>query len=324
MRILIFEFWGLGDAVMATSVIRRCLENGHDVTVLSTGGSKALLQRTYPDLEYHVFDLPWKGFTGKYKLWKWNWIHLFQLVRFLFSRKDDAVISVRPDPRDHFLMSWSRCKQRIGVKRGNSGFRLTNAISQSAAHRVEDWNSLYDLVENNASSEEMFCSPSLLRAEEKEGRKLVFHVGARIAVRRLDLKVYKKLILDAKKLGWEVHVMADPDGYGAELQKVADHFYDNISLDELQEIYEKMSGFIGNDSAPAHIASAMGLPTLAFFGPTSAEWFRPWGGEVTVVQQQVCPFKPCFDYCRLESAICMDVLSYDRVKPDFDTFLTSI
>lgn len=328
--LLLFELWGLGDAVIATSAIQRSLENGFKVSVLCTGASKSLLARTYPDLDYHTFDLPWKAFKGKYKLWRWNWIELIQLFIFLLSRKDEVAMSVRYDPRDSVLMWLSGSRKRVGVESLGSNYLLTHTIKRTERHRVEDWNDLCDLAFDESCRNEAgkcnqtFRAPRLERRVKQKGRKLVMHVGARIAVRRLDLEVYRKLINDTRMMGWEVHVMADPDGYGAELEGDADYFYDQLTLDELQEVYEPCSAFIGNDSAPAHIAAAMGLPTMVFFGPTCAEWFRPWGSKVELIQDQVCPFKPCCDYCKLDSPICMEVLTYDRIKPSFDKFIKSL
>lgn len=51
---------------------------------------------------------------------------------------------------------------------------------------------------------------------------------------------------------------------------------------------------IANDSASAHLASAAETPTLAIFGPTVVEFgFRPWGGEVYIVDKQGLGCRPC-------------------------------
>jgi hypothetical protein len=41
--------------------------------------------------------------------------------------------------------------------------------------------------------------------------------------------------------------------------------------------------FLGNDSGPTHLAAQMGLPTLALFGPTDPQRWRPIGPAVTVL-----------------------------------------
>lgn len=44
------------------------------------------------------------------------------------------------------------------------------------------------------------------------------------------------------------------------------------------------SATVANDSGLAHLAAASGSPTVALFGPTRADLYRPWGMRVAVVQ----------------------------------------
>ena len=43
------------------------------------------------------------------------------------------------------------------------------------------------------------------------------------------------------------------------------------------------SGYVGNDSGISHLAAALGMPTVAVFGPTDPEVWAPRGANVTVV-----------------------------------------
>jgi heptosyltransferase-3 len=48
-----------------------------------------------------------------------------------------------------------------------------------------------------------------------------------------------------------------------------------------------MSGasfFVGNDSGPAHIAAAYGVPCVVLFGPTDPEVWRPWRTQGRALQ----------------------------------------
>jgi len=47
-------------------------------------------------------------------------------------------------------------------------------------------------------------------------------------------------------------------------------------LDEIKTYLSKASLFVGNDSGPAHMAAAFGLPALVFFGPSDHAVWRPW------------------------------------------------
>lgn len=67
-----------------------------------------------------------------------------------------------------------------------------------------------------------------------------------------------------------------------------------------------------NDSGLAHLAAAVGAPTVAVFGSTSSAWTAPLGARVRVVQRPpVC--SPCFQRsCRI-GTVCLTALSVDQV-----------
>lgn len=66
-----------------------------------------------------------------------------------------------------------------------------------------------------------------------------------------------------------------------------------IVLDDLPEALSAARVIIGNDSAPVHFASVLGVPAVAIFGPTSPRFgFAPWGdGSKTLYAGLGC--SPC-------------------------------
>ncbi len=66
-----------------------------------------------------------------------------------------------------------------------------------------------------------------------------------------------------------------------------------LALSELGALIGAARLFIGVDSAPMHIASAMGTPVVALFGPSGeAEW-GPWRVPHRVVASTAHPCRPC-------------------------------
>ena len=49
-----------------------------------------------------------------------------------------------------------------------------------------------------------------------------------------------------------------------------------MGLDELPELINRSELVVSNDSAPLHIASALGKPLIALFGPTSMKRYGPY------------------------------------------------
>jgi heptosyltransferase-3 len=66
-----------------------------------------------------------------------------------------------------------------------------------------------------------------------------------------------------------------------------------LSLKELAALTARARLFVGVDSAPMHIAAAMGTPVVAIFGPSGdCEW-GPWGEGHRVVASNTHPCRPC-------------------------------
>ncbi len=55
-------------------------------------------------------------------------------------------------------------------------------------------------------------------------------------------------------------------------------------LEQTKALIAGASLFIGNDSGPAHIAAAFGVPTVVLFGPSDATIWAPWRTESQVLQ----------------------------------------
>ena len=57
-----------------------------------------------------------------------------------------------------------------------------------------------------------------------------------------------------------------------------------LSLPELAQLIRDAELFIGNDSGPAHIAAAFGVPVLVFFGPSDSEIWSPWRTQSEILK----------------------------------------
>lgn len=53
----------------------------------------------------------------------------------------------------------------------------------------------------------------------------------------------------------------------------------NLSLREVKSLMAGASLFVGNDSGPAHIAAAFGVPVVVLFGPSDHVVWAPWGAH---------------------------------------------
>jgi heptosyltransferase-3 len=66
-----------------------------------------------------------------------------------------------------------------------------------------------------------------------------------------------------------------------------------LSLREMAALSARARLFVGVDSAPMHIAAAMGTPVVALFGPTGEVTWGPWSARARVVTSDAFPCRPC-------------------------------
>ncbi|MBI5428213.1 MAG: glycosyltransferase family 9 protein [Nitrospinae bacterium] len=68
----------------------------------------------------------------------------------------------------------------------------------------------------------------------------------------------------------------------------------DLSYGEMASVFRRCRLYIGNDSGPLHIAEAMGIATLSFFGPTNPSVQAPLGPRHSVLYKRV-ECSPCYD-----------------------------
>jgi len=83
---------------------------------------------------------------------------------------------------------------------------------------------------------------------------------------------------------------------------------------DMMLILRRCALLLTNDSGPMHVGVALGVPTVAFFGPTvKAFGFFPSGPSVCVLEKQELPCRPCSlhgsDRCPLGHFNCLRGLS---------------
>jgi len=77
------------------------------------------------------------------------------------------------------------------------------------------------------------------------------------------------------------------------------------------------------DSAPMHIAAAMGTPVVALFGPSGEMQWGPWGVPARVIASNAHPCRPCgLDGCGgSKVSDCLTTLPVERVHAGLRSLL---
>lgn len=340
-KILVVELWGLGDLTFATPLIAAALEKD-EVHLLAKEHAQTLLAPSFPNLKFITYDAPWTVYRGKYRFWEWNWMKLIKLVLHLRKEKYDIAVSVRNDPRNHFFMWLIGAVERISfLLEGARRFLDTDRIFLTTClerldfkqHKVRDWHQIGRQIGLGKTAD---MAPTLRHSRYRSEKirrifanidkpVICIHAGARIAVRRWPEHYFARIIkLLRRNFDFHLIVVPEPGTTPSVLASHADTWLPDLTIRELIDLLGRSDLLICNDSGPAHIASCCGRPSIPIFGPSDPEWFRPWGEEHKVIIRDICPWRPCFDYCRFSEAHCMTKLLPADVWPEIEQHILSL
>jgi heptosyltransferase-1 len=100
------------------------------------------------------------------------------------------------------------------------------------------------------------------------------------------------------------------------------HLVPAMGLPELLSFLKRCDLFVGGDSGPMHMASSLGIPVVALFGPTDPVRNGPILGRARVVRGHA-PCGPCYRR-RCPRSECMDAISVEDVWGPLTTLLTEV
>jgi len=72
--------------------------------------------------------------------------------------------------------------------------------------------------------------------------------------------------------------------------------FDDLTLPEITAFASKARVFVGNDSGIAHIAAAVGTPSVVVFGSSNRNHWRPWTDAPNEIVFEPLPCQPCPGY----------------------------
>jgi len=109
----------------------------------------------------------------------------------------------------------------------------------------------------------------------------------------------------------------------AEMRRPPIDLTGKTAIADLPALLSQCHLFIGNDSGAMHVASAVGLPIVAVFGPTDPFGTAPVTPRCSIVQQK--PYcSPCFLRRCPTDHRCMTAVTADMVEAAAKLWLSSI
>jgi heptosyltransferase-3 len=161
--------------------------------------------------------------------------------------------------------------------------------------------------ENNLSPSEPLVKPT--KSDKQAGKKIlqqagidtdsaliVLSPGSGGADKCWHLDNFLSLAEQLKSTGREPLVLLGP----AEIERFIPRrlidisrtaaFLADLSLTEVLQVLSVADAYVGNDSGITHLAAAIGIDTLALFGPTDPAAYRPLGPNVSVFEDKTPAF----------------------------------
>jgi ADP-heptose:LPS heptosyltransferase len=305
-RILVLELWNIGDVILAMPFLTqlRGLFPRAKITFVSRPFAADLLAGTGLVDQFIPADLTWTGadpFSIASKAGE-----VWRLSREIRRQKFDLAFSSRLHIREHVLLAISGANRRIGFAIGKQNTSLTDAIAvgDPERHKVEDWLRLLEPFGGEApvdvprlflkESERRWSTAYLTSRGVGDDDILVgIHPGASLAEKRWPLERFREVAAaTAAQPGVRVLAFAEPSGYGSDLFTIPGVLGAQVGLREMMALIERCGVLVCNDSGPMHIAGALGVPTVAMFGPGIERWFAPLGEghEILRPHEETAPF----------------------------------
>ncbi len=260
----------------------------------------------------------------------------------LRRRRVDLGIDVRGE-FPHAVILWlCGARRRLGWASGGGGFLLTDA-PPFIADRPEVESRLALLAELGIRFDEAGEAPRPALHPPDDGRRrmarrltelrrgraepaavprIVLHVGAGMPAKRWPVEHWRELVRRLHdRLRAEVVLVGGADDrtiaraiMGPRSRgRVAD-WTGRLRVVELAALLEQSDLFVGADSGPAHVAAAVGTPSVVLFSGTNrtGQW-RPRGEHVAILRHAVA-CSPCHRrVCPLGEHPCMRGLAPSRV-----------
>lgn len=298
-KILIIKPSAMGDIVLALPAV-------------------CCLKKNFPDAQIHWFVRPEfapviEGYKcvdrivlfHRRKLGKW-WYQpdafgeLVRLVKYLRNEKYDIVFDLQGRFRSVIFAWFSGCKKRFGPAKTQEFTKpfYTDTITQTAesVHLVDYFIEIVCAAGAKRTDVEFGLVPTA-RATEEVKRKLtangvdknnyaVFVPGATVDAKRWPIedfavladKIYEKYGCGIVACGAE-----SENPIGEKLKELADVPITNLAGGtNIQQLIAMLAGarfVVSNDTGPAHIASALGLPMALIFGYTNPNRVGVYGRD---------------------------------------------
>ncbi|MGI6075920.1 MAG: glycosyltransferase family 9 protein [Pyramidobacter sp.] len=312
-RVLVVGLSCIGDTLLSTPALYnlRCFLPHAHFTMAANAQVGAMLKDDPLWNEITVYDRGQKN--SKYN----GWIGRLRAIRDFRAGKYDLIIDLRStliplvmNCRYRPLWGW---RELFLSRRLHEAERNLCCVSSLGVPLASRNMRLYvpPRVRNDVRRQLAFC----------KGRLVILNPGGK-PFKRWSAENFAELGKRLENLGYQTAVM----GYSPDEQSAAAPLLDALpkALNFTGEVPMALSAtrlgeaklYVTNDCGQLHMASAMGTPTVAIFGPTDPWRYGPWGTRHEVLSSHGCPKGFCLDEgaaCPVGRNNCLKSVSVEEV-----------
>jgi len=326
-RILVIEYWNLGDLAILVPFLRSLRRNFPDarISLLVNASFASFLDGQGIVDEFIPIRVPWAQHFNRWK--KYNpfsshWISFARAILALRAQQFDWAFSGRMDVRDNFLLWLSNARCRVGYGLGGGGLFLTDRISPdlSRPHRADIWlqlvrtaNERFDMAPSGfrLAHSDLASARSFLAARgiPADAFLVGVHPGARIATRRWGDARFAEVARQTHCTTTAHILWFSEPGDSSEAPSLERIHTVKLDFRLFLAVLSFCRLLVCNDSGPMHFANLLGVPVVAIFGPQNPTWFGPRGPRDQVVIRPEMWCRPCFDYCVFDQPYCLRTIT---------------
>jgi predicted lipopolysaccharide heptosyltransferase III len=306
-KVLVVRLRSIGDTVLATPslfALKRFLPNAQ-VDILVEDWVAPVLDN-HPHVD-NVIALERGGFMTRARV-----------ARELRAANYDVVYNLHGGTTATFLTRATGARHRVGFKSYQYG-QLHNHQApsplllwqQQKTHSVEQQLALLGwtgVPVTDRPRTSLGISPKaaetverLLDEAELSGQNIaLIHPAAAFATKQWAAEKFARVVEFLAERGISSVAIAAPNEQ-ALLEQLRSQTSVNVvtfalSLPEVTALAARSRLFVGNDSGIAHIAAAVGTPSVVVFGSSNIAHWRPWNSGPAEVVFEEMPCQPCHGY----------------------------
>jgi heptosyltransferase-3 len=165
------------------------------------------------------------------------------------------------------------------------------------------------------------------RLDEEKPIALI-HPAAAFESKQWDTKNFARIADTLATRGFAIAAVAAPNEVEVTAALIKDSHASLVALTDLElpevtALAARSHLFVGNDSGIAHIAAAVGVPSVVIFGSSNVAHWRPWTNAPSEVVREEMPCAPCPGYTcsEFDQPECIRRVTVERVHAAIERVL---